>query len=99
MVCSIPVLLGFPIFRFRETQLGNQIDNVDDGNSRHFFFYCILMTTFQLIVKGDEAGRSHSYSKDQTIQQAARRIKRRKIFGVIQRIMYLTGMFKVLFLL
>ena len=28
-------------------QLGNQIDNENDDNDRHFFVYFILMTTFQ----------------------------------------------------
>ena len=37
------------MFRFREVQLSNQIDNENEENDRHFFVYFILMTTFQLI--------------------------------------------------
>ena len=39
-------------FRFLEAQLSNHTDNENDENDRNFFAYFILMTTFQLIIKG-----------------------------------------------
>ena len=31
-----------------------RLQNEDEDNDRHLFFYSILMTTFQLIIKGDK---------------------------------------------